>query len=36
MGKSITYKIEIDPKGDIINFDPAVSNWETVDGILDI
>lgn len=32
MGKHITYLITIDPKGDIINFDPAVSNWENVDG----
>lgn len=36
MGKNITYNIIIDPQGDIINFDPAVSDWETVSGTLDI
>lgn len=32
MGKNIIYKILIDPKGDLINFDPAVVEWETIDG----
>lgn len=32
MGKNITYKILIDPMGDLINFDPAVVEWENVDG----
>ena len=36
MGKNITYNIIIDPLGDIINFDPAVSDWEAVSGTLDI
>lgn len=36
MGKNITYNIIIDPQGDIINFDPAVSDWEAVSGTLDI
>ena len=36
MGKSITYQIQIDPKGDVINFDPAVADWEVVTGTLDI
>lgn len=29
MGKYITYVIEIDPAGDIINFAPAVEDWVT-------
>ena len=36
MGQNITYNIIIDPLGDIINFDPAVSDWEAVSGTLDI
>ena len=36
MGKNITYTILIDPKGDVINFDPAVADWEAVSGTLDI
>lgn len=36
MGKNITYNIIIDPLGDVINFDPAVSDWEVVSGTLDI
>ena len=36
IGKNITYNIIIDPQGDIINFDPAVSDWEAITGTLDI
>ena len=32
MGKNITYKILIDPKGDLINFDPAEVDWVPVNG----
>ena len=36
MGKNITYTILIDPKGDVINFDPTVADWEDVNGTLGI
>lgn len=36
IGKNITYNIIIDPLGDIINFDPAVSDWDAISGTLDI
>lgn len=36
MGKNITYTLIIDPKGDVITFDPAVADWEEVNGTLDI
>lgn len=36
MGKNITYTILIDPKGDVITFDPAVADWEEINGTLDI
>ena len=36
VGKNITYTILIDALGDVINFDPAVTDWETVEGTLGI
>lgn len=35
-GKNITYTIEIDPEGDIINFAPAVVDWESQNGTISI
>lgn len=35
MGKNITYNIIIDPRGDIIHFDPAVVDWVNEDRTLD-
>lgn len=36
MGKSITYTIQIDPEGNVITFAPAIWDWETVDGVIDL
>lgn len=36
MGKSITYTIQIDPKGDLIHFAPAIVDWETGNGVIDL
>lgn len=36
LGKSITYTIQIDPEGDVIHFAPAIWDWETGDGVLDL
>lgn len=32
MGKNITYTIMIDPLGDVITFDPAEVDWDTISG----
>lgn len=34
MGKHITYIIEIDPAGDIINFAPSIEDWVGVNGTI--
>ena len=36
MGKNITYTIQIDPEGDVIHFAPAIVDWETGNGIIDL
>lgn len=36
MGKNITYTLQIDPEGDVIHFAPAIVDWETGNGVLDI
>lgn len=36
MGTNIIYNIVIDPKGDVINFDPVVTDWVDVNGTIDI
>ena len=34
MGKHITYIIDIDPAGDIINFAPSIEDWVEVNGTI--
>lgn len=36
MGKNITYTLQIDPEGDVIHFAPAIVDWETGDGVIDL
>ena len=36
MGKSITYTLQIDPEGDVIHFAPAIVDWETGNGTIDL
>ena len=36
MGKNITYTLQIDPEGDVIHFAPAIVDWETGNGTIDL
>lgn len=36
MGKNITYTLQIDPEGNVIQFAPAVVDWVSVNGTIDL
>lgn len=36
MGKNITYTLQVDPEGNVIQFAPAVVDWVSIDGTIDI